>query len=224
MKRTITLFLCLLSLISNCNCQKIDTIYYDKNWNETNYNNCKYYRIASQHSDIVKVVDYYKNGQIQMTGAFKSFDFEEETGPFYYYKKNKLTIFELYEPSRYPELLLSLKNTLERIPPQPDSLHLSISYYKNRKIESMGYFSDCCIRNGIWVYYSKNGKEEVVESFRNNLADGLLIVYRLNKLWSTIDYKDGKRDGEWRFYDKNEKVTKIIKYRNGEKIKVPDTF
>jgi hypothetical protein len=52
--------------------QKLDTIYYDNNWNLSTSKKYKFYRIAKQNSNIVEVVDYYKSGQIQMSGFYKN--------------------------------------------------------------------------------------------------------------------------------------------------------
>ena len=99
MKKIFVLLLTLFIGFNLCFGQNIDTTYFDKNWNSTASKNYKYYRVAKRDSDFIKVTDYERNGDIQMTGGYKTFEFENETGPFYYYKNNLLTGFELYEPS-----------------------------------------------------------------------------------------------------------------------------
>ena len=39
--------------------------------------------------------------------------------------------------------------------------------------------------------------------------------YENGKLGSIGSYKDGKREGEWKFYKENGKLEKIVHYKNG---------
>jgi antitoxin component YwqK of YwqJK toxin-antitoxin module len=50
------------------------------------------------------------------------------------------------------------------------------------------------MKNGIWSYYYKNSPG----------------VIRL-----TGNFKNGKKNGKWVFYDKNETIRSIVKYDNG---------
>ena len=220
MKKIFVLLLTLFIGFNLCFGQNIDTTYFDKNWNSTASKNYKYYRVAKRDSDFIKVTDYERNGDIQMTGGYKTFEFENETGPFYYYKNNLLTGFELYEPSRYPKIYSSLNEIVKRIPQQPDSLILDINYFKDQTIKSIGYRHKCCDLIGTWFYFSKNGKYVTEESYKNNVGDGSSTVYFLNKIIISGNWKDGKKDGEWifRFYDGQLRKTEV--YQDGQKIKV----
>jgi hypothetical protein len=77
MRKSISILIFLISVSISIKAQQIDTVYYDRDWNVTNSGNFKYYRLFVKIDDEVKVTDYYKNGNIQMTGVYKSVDFEE---------------------------------------------------------------------------------------------------------------------------------------------------
>jgi antitoxin component YwqK of YwqJK toxin-antitoxin module len=155
-----------------------------------------------------------------MSGGYKSNDFKEKTGPFKYYLNNRITEIKIYEPSKYPEVLSSFSGLLEKIPQQPDSLALVIYFHKNKKFHSAGYISECCFRYGSWIFLSKNGKEAVLETYKNNILHGPLEIFYSNKLWLKGSYTDGKRDGEWLFYDDQNNLYKTKIYSAGDKLKV----
>ena len=63
--------------------QVLDTVYFDKNWEQTGLENAYYYRIVSIDSSgdfRLYVEDYYPGGQIQMTGTYKSIQPMTRTG------------------------------------------------------------------------------------------------------------------------------------------------
>jgi hypothetical protein len=137
--------------------QKIDTIYYDKHWNPVTSKKYKYYRIARQDSNCVRVFDYFKSGKIQMSGGYKSFDLIEQTGPFYYYKRNRIYNLDVYELSKYPDILAKYKGVLDNFPMQPDSLVLSIFFFNNNKVKSLYFRHKCCTLDGPRLDFLKNG-------------------------------------------------------------------
>lgn len=117
-------------------CQNIDTLYYDHSFREATEKRYTFYRLVRKDSGIVKVFDYWKNGRIQMSGGYRSADFKVETGPFKYYKRDRITNIVLHEPYKYPGVLSSFSAILERIPKQPDSASLVIYFHKNRKLKA----------------------------------------------------------------------------------------
>ena len=212
-------FLLIWTEISNC--QEVDTLYYTLLFKEATPKKYTFYRVVRHDSDIIKVFDYWKNGEIYMSGGYKSDNFKEKTGPFKYYLNNRITRIMLYEPSKYPEFLSSFSGLLELIPQQPDSLYLVIYLFKNNKFHSAGYRSECCLRYGPWIFLSKNGKEAALETYKNNILHGPLEEYYLNQLWLKGSYKNGERDGEWLYYDtRNHSLYKTIIYSSGKKLKV----
>lgn len=68
-----------------------DTVFYDKDWKQSNPENASYYRVISSDSgrEIQYLVkDYYISGSIQMTGTYKSIYPDYKTGPFNYWYEN----------------------------------------------------------------------------------------------------------------------------------------
>jgi antitoxin component YwqK of YwqJK toxin-antitoxin module len=200
--------------------QRIDTIYYDKNDHVVSPKKYDYYRVAKQENQIVKVIDYDKSGKIEMTGAFQSFDFKKEIGPFYYYTHGRLNQLEVYQPNEYPEICSKFDSILKKIPKQPDSLKLMVTFHKNNKINSIGYISNCCYAYGPWYTYAKNGGLMFMDTYSNNLLNGPYIMYISNAPYIVGEYKNNKKEGKWMFYNFDRKVRKIIFYRDGKKITI----
>ena len=199
--------------------QKIDTTYYDWRDRKTTNKRYLYYRVARQDSNVVRVFDYYKPGQLKMSGGFKTFEFLEKTGPFNYYSNNRITHIELYEPSKYPNFLLKFKSILENFPPQPDSLKLEIFYYKNLNIKAIGYISECCHRFGQWYFFSEDNKLKEIANFINDKYDGPFIYFPDNYLGLIGSYKNNKKDGEWKYFSREGKLILTEYYLNNKKIK-----
>ena len=84
-------FLALLSLsIVNINCQhSLDTTYLNSKWEQTDSQNYSYYRVYYQDSNgLFNCQDYWKNGTLQMTGQYASFEPQIREGEFTYYHRN----------------------------------------------------------------------------------------------------------------------------------------
>lgn len=201
--------------------QKVDSIYYDKNGNKSTRKDFKYYRLYVQIGDLVKVTDYYKNGRIKMTGGYKSKDFIEATGPFFYYDKRKrITELKIFEPIKYPSIVSEINKTGIDIPIISDSLFFRAFYYKNGTINSLGYGTNFCSWQGTWLYFRKNGDLDSKVNFLNDRPDGEYVYY-FNSFCPFIKgyYKDGKREGNWEYFNPSGKLTKTVRYFNGNKIK-----
>lgn len=68
--------------------QKLDTIFYNQNWEVTKVkDSIEYYRIATKVKNEFQVNDYYTNNQLQMSGTFISLDKENRNGNFKFYTK-----------------------------------------------------------------------------------------------------------------------------------------
>jgi antitoxin component YwqK of YwqJK toxin-antitoxin module len=197
--------------------QKIDTIYYDKNWKETGNKSYQFYRIASESNGIVKVTDYYKSGKIQMSGTYNSFAFDARKGVFIYYKKDGHINYKvIYEPINNSELLSPYTNYLNLISPLTKSYHVAIEYRNNGSIWGIGYVSDSCSCISRFLYMSNKGKLWFQMSFLYKTPDGPHIDYIKNKVYITGQYKRGKRIGEWVFYNRDGSVIKRKSYDNGK--------
>ncbi|TCD00381.1 energy transducer TonB [Pedobacter psychroterrae] len=69
--------------------QKVDTTFYDADWKETEKANHSFYRIMSNTDDgKFLATDYFKTGEVQMTGTFKSLSPEVKDGDFIWYHQN----------------------------------------------------------------------------------------------------------------------------------------
>lgn len=81
------LTLSLLFLVQFCAQAQSDTIitYYDMDWFETTEENHEYLRKSFKFEGDWNVIDYYKNGEILMTGSFKSSKELKKHGEFRYY-------------------------------------------------------------------------------------------------------------------------------------------
>ena len=86
------LFISTLFLLAAClqgYAQSTDTTFYDVDWKETDKSNHAFYRIMSQTDDGKPLAtDYFKSGEVQMTGTFKSLSPEIKDGEFIWYYKN----------------------------------------------------------------------------------------------------------------------------------------
>lgn len=109
-----------------------NTIYYDSLWEETTKENHFYYRDWTLNKDKKSaerylVKDYFKTGELQMTGAFVNEGFGKKQGEFKWYTKSGvLTEHRFYDDGKkigehktwsekgYPEAIVHYKN---------DSLH-----------------------------------------------------------------------------------------------------
>ena len=89
MNRLLTICLMVFaSLSSNCQTQ-IDTMYFSSKWEQSNSDNYTYYRVYFKDLDGLYICkDYWKDGTLQMSGMYRSFDPQVREGRFTYYSKN----------------------------------------------------------------------------------------------------------------------------------------
>ncbi|MBL7891147.1 MAG: hypothetical protein JNL63_00845 [Bacteroidia bacterium] len=66
----------------------VDTVYFNRNWEKTSRSNYKYFRVVHKVNSRYEVIDYYKNGRIQMKGTCISLDPEIMDGVCIWYKSN----------------------------------------------------------------------------------------------------------------------------------------
>jgi hypothetical protein len=214
MKTYIFLIYLLISWTNYCSSQTIDTIYYNKNDQIASPKNFNYYRIARQDSGIVKVFDYDKSGKMKMSGGFKSFDLNDPTGPFYYYKKNRIEKLDLFEPSKYQEILANYTGQLKNIPRQPDTLNLRIFFYNNKKVKWIGYITKKGIYSGPGVFFTDKGELSSMFTSFKGILNGECTYYKNNKIIITGSFKDGKPNGKWLYYSKDGKIRKTNIYHD----------
>jgi antitoxin component YwqK of YwqJK toxin-antitoxin module len=217
MRKEAFMILGFFTMIHYCHGQKIDTIYYSKNETISNKRNFKYYVVSRQDSNRVRTFTYNKSGQILSSGNYLSPDLKKPTGLFCFYEKDRIKRIEIYEPSKYPNLFP--KSALKYIAPQPDSLKLRITFFENKKIETIGYQGECCSRHGTWLYFAKDGSLIAKENYVNNMLEGEFFFYFFNIITEHGYYKQGKKDSEWTYFDLEGKLKKTIFYSQGKKLK-----
>ena len=87
MRHAITIFT-LLNLFTAQAQEKIDTLFYDASWSETDIKeNIQYYRLAAKAEDGYDIVVYYIHGGVYCTGLISSLDSEFRIGYFRFYDK-----------------------------------------------------------------------------------------------------------------------------------------
>ena len=73
--------------------------------------------------------------------------------------------------------------------------------------------------HGFWGKYSF-GRPEMEAFYKDGQLNGPYYEYDTHdgKLQKEINYKNGKQDGKYRFYNEEGKVTVEYDYRDGEKV------
>ncbi len=97
MNLKIHLVFCLLfltSAICSAQSEKIDTVYFTEDWNETTKANAFFYRLIKNGNNLYLVQDYYKNKVLQMEGSFTSLHPELYEGYFKYFNEKGVLIKE----------------------------------------------------------------------------------------------------------------------------------
>ena len=85
LKIHLTSCLLLFASISFAQNIKIDTVYFNADWQETTKANASFYRTIKKENNLYIVQDYYKNKVLQMDGSFTSLHPELYEGYFKYY-------------------------------------------------------------------------------------------------------------------------------------------
>lgn len=90
------------------------------------------------------------------------------------------------------------------------------SYYANGVIQEEGAYTDGK-RNKFWKFYNENGQKIKEGHFVNDEEVGWWCLYNFNKLQAKIEYKEGKKNGLVLLY-KDDKLFKAEKYIDDKKI------
>jgi len=90
-KVLVTILLSGCSLTSLRGQDFIDSMFFDRNWEQTQRDNASYYRIVRTSPDgsfLLMVEDHFLSGQIQMTGTYRSIRPDYKEGLFTYWYEN----------------------------------------------------------------------------------------------------------------------------------------
>ncbi|CAL2109334.1 conserved protein of unknown function [Tenacibaculum sp. 190130A14a] len=140
-----------------------ETIWFDANWQETSKDNASYYRPAPQKKgNGFWIIDYFKNGQIQMEGFSTSVEphKEEFEGLVTYYHQNG----KPYHEANYKK----------------GQLHgVRKVYFESGELKEQGKYKDGQ-RDGIWKTFYKSGKIETKGKYHNGEKVGVWKTFYKN--------------------------------------------
>lgn len=129
-------------------------VYYNSEWNEIpDKNEAVYYRKAfiNRIKDW-SVIDYYKNGTIQMTGAYASLKKDIKHGQFVYFDENG---------QKESEGIFAW-----------NKVDGAWTYWDDKgKLSAKGVWKQG-VKHGKWTYWNADGRITVEANFKNDLLDG----------------------------------------------------
>ena len=162
MRTSISLIVMLIGFLSTTVTAQ-NTTWLDENWQETSKENYQYYRPAPK--EIKKgfwIVDYYKNGQVQMEGYSTSKELNKEMfdGLVMYYHANG----KLFHKANYINGKLDGDRKV---------------FYETGELKEQGKYTNGQ-RDGIWKTFYKNGKIETKGKYRNNEKVGVWKTFYKN--------------------------------------------
>lgn len=231
MYRFFSIVIFLIACVIPSSAQEI-TIYYDGDWNKVSTaDSAIYYRrvtaLDEYRNPIGRFTDYYMSGKIEMIGQYingrrsGSFTWYYESGD--YMETGNYKNGEYYIGSTWDE-----EGNTKVIDGDGENTY----YYFNKQKKSNGYNKDGK-KTGIWNFWYKNGRKkekiEYKEGVENIVAawdkDGKpLIENGTGEYTGFYDngikknngmYRNGKREGEWKWWDEQGKPTIISNYENG---------
>jgi antitoxin component YwqK of YwqJK toxin-antitoxin module len=86
---------------------------------------------------------------------------------------------------------------------------LQEQYYPNGQLKMSGKINNSGQKEGIWTSYFENGKKNSESNFKNGLNDGYSMVWYPNgNVRYFGDYANGKKVGEWTFYNEKGEFVK----------------
>jgi len=170
---------------------KRDTIYYNADWKKTTQAKAAYFRVIYKDSNVYRVEDHYKNGDIQMTGSYKTLNPEFREGYFRFFSDNNVLnsegnwknnkrdgIWKTYYPNGKLWFTENYKNDKQE--------GEFISYYPSGKIKRKDIYRDTVVTGNC---YDESGNEvryypfKEMPKFNGNLLDYL----RLNMHYPEVE-------------------------------------
>ncbi|MDX1350544.1 MAG: hypothetical protein R3279_09865 [Putridiphycobacter sp.] len=94
------------------------------------------------------------------------------------------------------------KRTTNHSVEEVNTTGLQEQYYPNGQLKMSGKLNNNGQKEGIWISYFENGKKNSESNFKNGVNDGYSMVWYPNgNVRYFGDYKDGKKVGDWTFYN-----------------------
>jgi antitoxin component YwqK of YwqJK toxin-antitoxin module len=172
-------------------------VFFDKDWFPTPEADAVYYRIISKKpDDSWRIVDYFKNGAVQMLGeALLPFPLVRRGKYQYYYQDGKLS-----GESNYTENVLIGRST---------------GYYNNGQLE-YDYTYAYGKLEGKWTKYHSNGKVANTGNYSNGSATGVFYhYYESGKKRKETNWAYGKMNGKCTGWYENGKLKFEAEFENG---------
>ncbi len=182
---------------------KAEKIFYDKDWFPVPETEGMYYRQLKRNGENDwEVMDYYKNGQLQMRGkAIIPYPLVRNGKFSYFYQNGKLQSESFYTNDK-----LNGK---------------SAGWYQNGTLQyEYNYING--FYDGKWIVYHDNGKTFNTGMYVNGKATGTWYHYYANgKKWKETIWKDGKRDGRCQAWYENGNLKFDVMFEADEIIENP---
>jgi protein TonB len=153
-----------------------DTVYYDKSWKKSDVSDYTYYRIITHTDTLLAVKDYYRTGELQMSGTYKtSIPLEVKNGHFMYFHKNGIKTKDCY----YKDGILNgkcltydstgqIKKEVNYTKGFPDDLNQAdtITHYIKREIkDGIITTKESIYKNGKWTTTESTKKQDPLSTF-----------------------------------------------------------
>jgi antitoxin component YwqK of YwqJK toxin-antitoxin module len=212
-----------------------DTIRYNWLWKPVSSDKYTYYRLYSVQDSVIEVKDYFRSGELQMTGYyalpdsniplydyfFNELEDGHRRGDFHWYKQNGNRDFSMF----YDPLNSSgegAKDSLIHLS-YADSLHNQLVYavyYSKKGIKaSEGYWFKNFREHGVWVFYYNDGSVYKTISYDLGKLHGFNNTYYSDgDPIISVPYHQGKKHGSQISYDYYGEPKTIKKYVHGKLI------
>ncbi len=197
--------------------QKTDTVYFNSKWEQVTKEKFDYYRTSTNESGLINVTDYWKSGEVQMTGIYESLEPKVQHGDFIWYFKNgnirQTTTFDNGkavgltrefdtngdEKFNYVVEIDGLDNS--------DEINKHVNRLRKKVSRSLKYPPYCASKNiqgkvVVEFYIDKNGeiaKLKVVQPVHKDLDNEAIRVITSYDKWIAPIYKGEKTSLQFSF-------------------------
>ena len=166
MKKLITLVFVLSSILSYAQTEKLDTIYYDKDWHGCSKTFATYYRvitIPTASNPVKRMRDYFITGELQGESNYISVDRNDDSK----------TIFDGDVISYYKNGNIHQKNKWQ------DSRQVGdfFEYYENGKVKRHYFCNNDGELDGEYSYFDENGNLTAVLVYHNGTPNTYFTSY-----------------------------------------------
>ncbi len=198
-------FILIVFLCISFNAYSSDTTkyYFDSNWKKVASEKAVFYRKKFKNNQKVwTVYDYYKNGQIQMTGTYSTKKLTSKEGKFvYYYKNGQKSSEGTYSKDK--------KNGTWKDWHNNGLILAEGEYVDGFKYGEWKYWFDNGVLKRLGKYDSKGQKTGYWKEWHNN-----------GNIDSEGNYMQDKYNDEWKFYFKSGKISALETYKDSALIDV----